>query len=176
VPTRRNYPQSWFALALLATAIVLTVAGCEDPKTYRWDEYRFNIPGGSGVLDVRPTHPYLGEFEYRLHGSFNGKMFSVLPFPQTGGKPNMRLDWVPKSKLGGPYLIITHEVSGRANPELLDFRNGALVDLSGDYPNPKIKSLQKLRSIFIGTLDENCDFRTSEGMVFRESVPPGQVK
>ena len=88
----------------------------------------------------------------------------------------MRLDWVPKSKLGGPYLLITHETSGRANPELLDFRNGDLVDLSGEYPDPEIKALQKLRSMFIGTLDENCDFRTSEGMVARQSIPPGQGK
>ncbi len=128
------------------------------------------------MLDVRPSHPYLGEFEYRLHGSCDGKTFSVQPSAQTGGKPNMRLDWVPKSKLGGPYLIIAHEVSGQDNTQLLDFSKGALVEPSGEYPDPKMKALQKLRTTFIGMLDENCDFRTSDGIHVRESLPAGRLK
>jgi hypothetical protein len=177
MPVKRVQEQTWSAISFLTTAISLALAGCADPKTYSWDEYDFKLPGGgTGVLDVRPTHPYLSEFEYRLRGTSFGHSFSVEPCQQTGGDPSMRLEFVQKSKLGGPFLIIAHAVSGQDSTELLDLGKGSLVDLSATYPDPTIKALRSQRPVFIGFLDEKCDFRTSDGMIVKQSVQPNRVK
>ncbi len=69
-----------------------------------WKRYHFALPenSGSGFLDVRPIHPFLAEYAYRLRGELENKPFVVQPCMQTGGAANLRLDWIAKNSKEGP--------------------------------------------------------------------------
>jgi hypothetical protein len=165
--------------------VALTTVGCSFDsianQKFPWDRYSFQLPDkrGNAMLDVRPAHPFLAEYEYRLSGIYAGHAFVVEPSMQSGGAPNLRLEWFDQTDKGGPFIRIIHEKEHDARPpapdetEIVDVKNGAIYQAGvSDKWQHAIALLADEEPMFLGTLDKSCVLNLAHDLAVKhEQVP-----